>query len=112
MKRGGLPEGTTVLERMIEIAGQHTETVHLADSTPLPADQPRHHRGGITDEQARAKNRALDIFRNWLLTHPSADLEAADPAKLAQRYPPLDPDDIAQMIRVRARGLRKRAAAG
>lgn len=75
-------------------------------SAAVPAKVPREHRRGITDEEARIKNRALDVFKFWLLNAVKATLEESDPVALAARFPPLVPEDIAQMIRVRKKALR------
>jgi hypothetical protein len=63
---------------------------------------------GITDAEARVKAKALDVFKFWLLaeSRTRADLDAADPVELAKLYPPLEPDDLELMIRVRKRSVK------
>lgn len=76
---------------------------------PPPPPPPRAPRLGITDAEARIKEKAIERFKFWLLAASIEDLEAADPGALAEKYPPLEAADLRQMIEVRIRGQRKKA---
>lgn len=56
---------------------------------------------GITQELADAKNRAWRPFKFWLQSKSSDELAAADPAKVASSYAPLEAWEIADCIRMR-----------
>lgn len=81
---------------------------------PEPAAAPaeRQARGGITDAEARVKAKAVERFLFWFLSTTIKQLEKADSAALARKHPPLEPDDIGQMIDVRLRALRRKAKKG
>lgn len=66
------------------------------------------HARGITDQEARVKNRAIEAFKLWLLApfRTRAELESVDAEALAAKYPPLTAEDLAQMCRVRAKSLK------
>lgn len=102
----------TLFERMSKIArGAASREADepapdFAPAVPLPPAGPR--QPGISEAEAKARNRALRPFVMWLHAGSTTreKLESADAAELAAKYPPLDAADIAQMIRVRMRGLR------
>lgn len=126
---------STLFERMSAIARQAAEGKPMEPATgkivqrgartgPKPADEadvqtcansqtdPKSlsHQPGITDREARVKERALERFKFWLLDdrRTLADLQGAVVDDLVAQYRPLEPDDIEQMIAVRSKTLRVR----
>lgn len=101
---------STLFERMSTIARggiprQATEIEDIPPAVPPPPKGPRN--PGITDQEARIKNRALDRFRFWLDIQGRAKLERADPESLAQDFVPVPAEEIRLMIGGRLKRLIK-----
>lgn len=63
--------------------------------------------GGITDQLARAKNKAWRALHFWLDRKRVPEVERADPKKIASQFPPLVPAEIASTLQMRIATLRK-----
>lgn len=72
-------------------------------ATPAPAPA----RAVPTNAECRVMERAIEAFKLWLLAASIAQLEAAKPAELAKKFPPIEAWDIEQMISVRLAGQRR-----
>lgn len=67
---------------------------------------------GISQELADAKNRAWRPLKFWLQSKTADELAAADPAKVASSYAPLEDWEIADCIRMRIATLQLCQKAG
>lgn len=71
-----------------------------APAIEAPAPAPRASGAGRvrTDQECRRQERAWDMFKDWLFGTTLDALKAAEPAQLAQRFAPLEPGQIVEML--------------
>lgn len=92
----------TLFERMSDLAQSDPKY-----ALPEPPAPPEPKQRGITDAEAKVKNRALTAFNYWLQSiQTRQQLDKFDPVEVAKRYPPLTIDDVRQMIAVKWKALR------
>lgn len=77
----------------------------FTDVPPMPAPPPpppkaatKPARQPYSERENRQLERVFDLINDWVFSAELEALKAADPVKLAKRWPPIHPDDLAEMI--------------
>ena len=96
-------EPKSLFERMSELAKSDPKYA-LPEAPATAPQQPKP--SGITEAEARVKNRAVTAFNYWLQIQNRNQLAEVDPVEVARRYPPLTIDDVRQMIAVKWKALK------